>query len=38
VVGMADSVRISRVASVTNLYAIPGICTMLICESRLCDA
>jgi hypothetical protein len=36
-VGMADSVRASRVASAPNLYAIPDVCTMPICESLLCD-
>jgi hypothetical protein len=35
--GMADSVRASRVASAPNLYAIPDVCTMPICESLPCD-
>jgi hypothetical protein len=36
-VGMADSVRASRVASAPNLYAIPDGYTMPISESLLCD-
>ena len=36
VAGMADSVLASRVASTTNLYAIPGGCTMPVSESLLC--
>jgi hypothetical protein len=35
-VGMADSVRASRVASAPNLYAIPNDCTMPASESLLC--
>jgi hypothetical protein len=35
-VGMADSVRASRVASEPNLYAIPDGCTMPASESLLC--
>jgi hypothetical protein len=36
-VGMANSVQASGVASVTNLYAISGVCTMPFCESLLCS-
>jgi hypothetical protein len=35
-VGMANSVRASRVASAPNLYAIPDSCTMPASESLLC--
>jgi hypothetical protein len=36
VAGMADSVRTLRLASTTNLYAIPDVCTMSVRESLLC--
>jgi len=36
VAGMSDSVRTLRVASTTNLYAIPDVCTMPVSESLLC--
>jgi hypothetical protein len=36
VAGMAHSVRTLRLASTTNLYAVPDVCTMLVSESLPC--